>query len=75
MTIFGAAIYIHVDAESFKQILTSQDVTAPSHIFDFVYLMMVVGGVTCVIGFLGCYGAMAENKCFLMIVSNYAVLH
>lgn len=66
LTIFGAAIWIHVDAASFKEILTAQDVNAPASMFDFIYLMMVVGGVTCVIGFLGCYGAMAESKCFLI---------
>jgi len=66
LTIFGASIWIHVDAASFKEILTSQDVNAPSSIFDFIYLMMVIGAVTCIIGFCGCYGAMAESKCFLI---------
>jgi len=66
LTVFGAAIWIHVDAASFNEILTAQNVDAPTSLFDFIYLVMVVGAVTCIIGFFGCYGAMKESKFFLI---------
>ena len=31
--------------------------------------MIIAGGLLSVIGFFGCYGALRENKCFLIVVS------
>ena len=34
-----------------------------------IYLVIIAGGLLSVIGFFGCYGALRENKCFLIVVS------
>ena len=36
-----------------------------------IYLVIIAGGLLSVIGFFGCYGALRENKCFLIVVSIY----
>ena len=36
-----------------------------------IYLVIIAGGLLSVIGFFGCYGALRENKCFLIVVSMH----
>lgn len=58
--LFGAGIWVVVDGGSFKDIVSTDPL-----IFGAVYLLIVVGGVIFVTGFLGCCGAMRESKCLL----------
>ena len=40
------------------------------HGFDPVWLVLVVGAVTFILGFAGCVGALRENICLLKFVSS-----
>ena len=43
------------------------------HGFDPVWLVLVVGAVTFILGFAGCVGALRENICLLKFVSSSAL--
>jgi len=58
--LFGTGIWIVADSNSFADIVSSDPM-----IFGAVYLLIAVGGVIFVTGFLGCCGAMRESKCLL----------
>lgn len=58
--LFGTGIWVVVDGGSFKDIVSSDPM-----IFGAVYLLIVVGAVIFVTGFLGCCGAIRESKCLL----------
>jgi len=58
--LFGTGIWIIADSSSFADIVSTDPM-----IFGAVYLLIVVGGVIFVTGFLGCCGAMKESKCLL----------
>jgi len=58
--LFGTGIWVLVDGGSFKNIVSTDPI-----IFGAVYLLIVVGGVIFVTGFLGCCGAIRESKCLL----------
>ncbi|XP_072347422.1 tetraspanin-1-like isoform X1 [Scyliorhinus torazame] len=64
--ILGVGIWVKVDAGSFIDILAK---AAPQlkQIVNVGYLCIALGAFLLVIGFLGCYGAVKENKCMLMI--------
>ncbi|XP_023697441.1 tetraspanin-14 [Paramormyrops kingsleyae] len=62
----GAAfIAIGFWAWSEKGVLLDLTQVTRSHGFDPVWLVLVVGGVTFILGFAGCVGALRENICLL----------
>ncbi|GAA6232328.1 tetraspanin-1-like [Lates japonicus] len=66
--ILGVGVWVKVDSGSLLGILENVDGT-PSGISQLVnvsYLLMAVGGVLLVIGFLGCCGAIKESRCMLL---------
>ncbi|XP_022622599.1 tetraspanin-1-like [Seriola dumerili] len=66
--ILGVGVWLKVDSGSLLGILDNVD-NAPSGISQLInvtYLLMAVGGVLLVIGFLGCCGAIKESKCMLL---------
>lgn len=70
--ILGVGVWVKVDSGSLLGILENVDGT-PSGVSQLVnvsYLLMAVGGVLLVIGFLGCCGAIKESRCMLLTVSN-----
>ncbi|XP_078492815.1 tetraspanin-18B [Ciona intestinalis] len=58
--LLGVGIWVAVGADSFKQVV-SQD---PA-IFNAVYIIIAVGALLFLVGFLGCCGAIKENKFML----------
>ncbi|XP_078091211.1 tetraspanin-1-like [Mustelus asterias] len=64
--ILGVGIWVKVDAGSFLDILMK---AAPQlkQIVNIGYLCIALGGFLLLIGFLGCFGAVKENKFMLMI--------
>ncbi|XP_048474065.1 tetraspanin-1-like [Rhincodon typus] len=64
--ILGVGIWVKVDAGSFLDILAE---LAPQlkQLVNVGYLCIAIGAFLVLIGFLGCYGAVKENKCMLMI--------
>uniref|UniRef100_A0A4W6FSF3 Tetraspanin n=1 Tax=Lates calcarifer TaxID=8187 RepID=A0A4W6FSF3_LATCA len=66
--ILGVGVWVKVDSGSLLGILENVDGT-PSGVSQLVnvsYLLMAVGGVLLVIGFLGCCGAIKESRCMLL---------
>lgn len=74
--ILGVGVWVKVDSSSLLGILGKiQD--APGGLNQLVnvgYLLIAVGGVLLVMGFLGCCGAVRESKCMLLLVS-YPAFH
>lgn len=69
--ILGVGIWVKVDSASLLGILDNIEGTSGlSQIVYVSYVLMVVGSVLLVIGFLGCCGAMKESKCMLLTVSD-----
>lgn len=70
--ILGVGVWVKVDSGSLLGILDTLE-DAPSGLSQLVnvsYLLMAVGAVLLVIGFLGCCGAVRESRCMLLTVSN-----
>ena len=68
MTLLGIGAWVYGNAESFKEIVSSDPA-----IFNSVVVIIVIGGVLILAGFFGCAGAIIESKCLLGTVSlcNY----
>ncbi|CAK8672192.1 unnamed protein product [Clavelina lepadiformis] len=58
--LLGVGIWVTVGGDSFKQLVSSDPA-----IFNAVYIIIAVGALLFVVGFLGCCGAIKENKCLL----------
>ncbi|NWW29615.1 TSN1 protein, partial [Panurus biarmicus] len=72
-TLLGVGIWVKVDGESFLHIFG----TLSSSILQVVnvsYLLIVIGAILLVIGFLGCYGAQKESKCLLMMFFSVVLI-
>lgn len=70
-TIMGVGIWVKVDSGSLLGILENLDGSSVvSQLVSVSYVLMAVGGVLLVIGFLGCCGAIRESKCMLLTVSD-----
>lgn len=63
---------MQVDKNSLLGVLehVEQGDSALSQLANVSYLLIAVGAVLLVIGFLGCCGAIRESKCMLLTVSN-----
>ncbi|XP_006787480.1 tetraspanin 34 [Neolamprologus brichardi] len=65
--ILGVGIWVQVDRSSFLDILDEvEDASSLSQLVNVSYLLIAVGAVLLLIGFLGCCGAIRENKCMLL---------
>ncbi|XP_063333328.1 tetraspanin 34a [Pelmatolapia mariae] len=65
--ILGVGIWVQVDSNSFLDILDEvEDASSLSQLVNVSYLLIAVGAVLLVIGFLGCCGAIRESKCMLL---------
>lgn len=59
--LLGVGIWVLVDPTGFREI-----VAANSLLFTGVYAILIMGGMLFLLGFLGCCGAIRENKCLLL---------
>lgn len=69
--ILGVGVWLKVDSASLLGILNSVD-GAPDELSlleNGSYVLIAVGAVLVVIGFLGCCGAIRESRCMLLTVS------
>ncbi|XP_061627519.1 tetraspanin-1-like [Phyllopteryx taeniolatus] len=66
--VLGVGIWVKVDSNSFMGILDSVEALPPelSQVANVGYLLIGVGAVLLVIGFLGCCGAVKESRCMLL---------
>lgn len=70
--ILGIGVWVKVDSDSLLGIVESVE-NAPSGLAELAYVSYVligVGAVLLIIGFLGCCGAVRESKCMLLTVSD-----
>ncbi|XP_047432125.1 tetraspanin-1-like [Mugil cephalus] len=65
--ILGVGVWVAVDSESLLKLLEKVDTNQSlSLLANVSYLLIGVGAVLLVIGFLGCCGAIRESKCMLL---------
>ncbi|ETE69391.1 Tetraspanin-1, partial [Ophiophagus hannah] len=67
LVLLGIGIWVKVDGDSFEKIL---GVAAPQMmlLLHVGYLCITVGSILFIMGFLGCWGAVKENRCLLLVV-------
>ncbi|XP_072375072.1 CD81 antigen-like [Scyliorhinus torazame] len=64
--VLGVALWLRHDPKTTSVLETHfADKTAPSTFFIGVYILIGVGAVMMIVGFLGCYGAIQESQCML----------
>ncbi|KAM8939890.1 CD82 antigen [Pelodytes ibericus] len=68
--ILGFGIWILVDKTSFIAVLQSSS----TYLNIGSYILIAVGGLTMVMGFLGCLGAVNENRCLLGLYFTFLLL-
>lgn len=68
--VLGVGIWVKVDSASFFSLLDKIPGATEelNQVLNVGYLLIAVGGVLLVLGFLGCCGAMKESKCMLLLV-------
>lgn len=64
--LLAVGIWVSVDGPSFVKIFGPLSSTAIQFV-NVGYFLIAAGAVLFVLGFLGCYGALSENKCALMM--------
>ncbi|KAJ8264020.1 hypothetical protein GJAV_G00144170 [Gymnothorax javanicus] len=67
--ILGVGIWVKVDSSSLLGVLNHIENAPPEldQLLNVGYLLIAVGGVLLIMGFLGCCGAMRESKCMLLM--------
>ena len=65
--ILGVGIWVRVDP-NFKQYVDNSE--SFNYLYACAYILIVVGVIVMVVGFLGCCGAIRESQCMLSMVSN-----
>ncbi|KPP65549.1 tetraspanin-1-like, partial [Scleropages formosus] len=67
--ILGLGIWVKVESESLVKVLWNTEDTpeGANPVFHMGYLLIAVGAVLLVMGFLGCCGAMKESPCMLLL--------
>ncbi|XP_067849859.1 CD81 antigen-like [Heptranchias perlo] len=64
--VLGVALWLRHDPQTTSVLETHfEDKSAPSTFFIGVYILIGVGAVMMIVGFLGCYGAIQESQCML----------
>ncbi|XP_041853061.1 tetraspanin 35 [Melanotaenia boesemani] len=68
-TILGVGIWVKVDSGSVLSFLgkIEQAPAALSQLLNVGYLLIAIGALLVIIGFLGCCGAIKESKCMLLL--------
>uniref|UniRef100_A0ACB8EN11 Uncharacterized protein n=1 Tax=Sphaerodactylus townsendi TaxID=933632 RepID=A0ACB8EN11_9SAUR len=66
LAVLGIGIWVKLDSASFVKVL---DMAAPQmmQLVHVAYLCIAVGSFLLLVGFMGCWGAMKESKCLLMM--------
>lgn len=59
--LLGVGVWVLVDPTGFREIVASNPL-----LFTGVYILLGMGGMLFLLGFLGCCGAIRENKCLLL---------
>ncbi|NWX63205.1 TSN1 protein, partial [Promerops cafer] len=72
-TLLGVGIWVKVDGESFLSIFGALS-SSILQVVNVAYLLIVIGAILLVIGFLGCYGAQKESKCLLMMFFSVVLI-
>ncbi|NXY24963.1 TSN1 protein, partial [Atrichornis clamosus] len=72
-TLLGVGIWVKVDGESFLNIFGALS-SSVLQVVNVSYLLIVIGSILLVIGFLGCYGAQKESKCLLMMFFSVVLI-
>lgn len=60
----GIGIWVMVDPTGFREIVAANPLLITG-----AYILLAMGGLLFLLGFLGCCGAVRENKCLLLFVS------
>uniref|UniRef100_A0A8C5ZDJ1 Tetraspanin n=1 Tax=Marmota marmota marmota TaxID=9994 RepID=A0A8C5ZDJ1_MARMA len=63
--LLGAGIWVMVDPTGFREVVAANPL-----LFTGAYVLLAMGGLLFLLGFLGCCGAVRENKCLLLFVSS-----
>ncbi|MEQ2211790.1 hypothetical protein XENOCAPTIV_016333 [Xenoophorus captivus] len=77
VAILGLGVWVTVDSDSLLGLLDGVE-NLPDEVFRLAYvgyIMIGVGTALLVIGFLGCCGAIMENRCMLLTVGNLYSYH
>uniref|UniRef100_A0A3Q2DJU0 Tetraspanin n=1 Tax=Cyprinodon variegatus TaxID=28743 RepID=A0A3Q2DJU0_CYPVA len=61
--LLGIGVWVLVDPMGFREIVAVNPV-----LFTGVYIILAMGGMLFLLGFLGCCGAIRENRCLLLFV-------
>lgn len=67
VALLAVGIWVSVDGSSFLKIFGPLSSSAMQFV-NVGYFLIAAGALIFALGFLGCYGAQAENKCALMTV-------
>ncbi|CAL8291276.1 unnamed protein product [Boreogadus saida] len=59
--LLGVGVWVLVDPTGFREIVAANPL-----LFTGVYIVLAMGGMLFLLGFLGCCGAIRENKCLLL---------
>ncbi|KAL0968700.1 hypothetical protein UPYG_G00270400 [Umbra pygmaea] len=59
--LLGVGVWVLVDPTGFREIVAANPL-----LFTGVYVVLAMGGMLFLLGFLGCCGAIRENKCLLL---------
>lgn len=62
--LLGVGVWVLLDPMGFREIVAANPL-----LFTGVYVILAMGGMLFLLGFLGCCGAIRENKCLLLFVS------
>ncbi|NXK32075.1 TSN1 protein, partial [Piprites chloris] len=72
-TLLGVGIWVKVDGQSFMDIFGTLS-SSVLQVVNVSYVLIVIGAILLVIGFLGCYGAQRESKCLLMMFFSVVLI-
>jgi tetraspanin-18 len=67
--LLGVGLWVLLDPMGFREIVAANPL-----LFTGVYIILALGGLLFLLGFLGCCGAIRENKCLLLFVSLVLML-
>ncbi|NWS95469.1 TSN1 protein, partial [Mionectes macconnelli] len=72
-TLLGVGIWVKVDGQSFVDIFGVLS-SSVLQVVNVSYVLIAIGAILLIIGFLGCYGAQKESKCLLMMFFSVVLI-